>query len=274
MSHYPSFNSSKFKTDIIFHPDIKLQFGNYNNPIEVQFNVVPELQTLLADGLLLSASMVFPVYNELEAWGNYIRLGPTTLNYLTRLKNDHFIYGAAGLFLGDRYGAEVGFKKYINHGMLVLDARAGYSGYAIMDKGILNITPLQDPTFSISAQHFDKRFRVFTTIGFHQFVSQSRGIRLEINRFFHEFLCGFWAVYTENSRNGGIQISLPLPPKKYAPRRLVRPRVASYLDMTYVGKYTSSDGVRLQANRIMDDMLLRNNPQYLKSKLRRISSPD
>jgi hypothetical protein len=270
MKNYPSFNSSNFKTDILFHPDLIMQFGNYSNPIELQFNIIPEIQTLIFNGLLFSGSVIFPLYNELEEWGDQIRLGPTTLNYLTRLKNDFYLFGAGGYFLGHRYGVEGGVKKYLYDGFLVLDSRVGYSGYAHMENSAFWITGWQDLTYSVSAQIFEQKYHTFATIGYHRFISQNNGWRFELNRFFDEFLFGFWATYTENSYNGGIQMSLPLPPRRYKPRGFVRPRIASYYKMMYVGKYTDTNGVRLYANTIMDDVLLRNNPRYLRSRLDRM----
>jgi hypothetical protein len=270
MKNYPSLNRSQFKTDIIFHPDLIMQFGNYNNPIEAQFNIIPEVQTLLFPGVLFSASIIFPLYNELEPWGNQVRLGPTTLNFLTRLKNDIYLFGAGGYFVGYRYGAEGGIKKYFYDGTVVLDSRMGYTGYARMENGAFWITDWQDLTYSISAQIFERKYHTFATIGYHKFISQNNGWRFELSRFFNEFLFGFWGTYTEHSFNGGIHMSLPLPPRHYKSRGLIRPRIASYYKMMYVGKYTADNGARLYANTIMDDVLLRNNPQYLRSKLDRL----
>ena len=36
MRAYRTYNSSRFKTDLIFHPDLKLRLGNYNQPLEGQ----------------------------------------------------------------------------------------------------------------------------------------------------------------------------------------------------------------------------------------------
>ncbi len=271
MSNYPVFNASTLKTDIIFHPNLIMQFGNYKNPVEMQFNIISEVQTLLLNGLLFSASLIIPLYNELEPWGDQIRLGPTTINYLTRLPQHFYLFGAGGYFLGNRYGVEAGMKKYIYDGLVVLDSRIGYSGYARMENGAFWITEWQDLTYSVSAQLFERKYRTFTTVGYHKFITQNHGWRVDVNRFFDELLFGFWATYTEQSYNGGIQLSLPLPPRRYKPRGFVRPRVASYYNMMYVGKYTQTNSVRLYANTIMDDVLLRNNPQLLQSKLKRLN---
>lgn len=271
IGRYPVYEPSYYKTDLIINPDLKMQFGNYDNPVEMQFNIIPEFQTLLADGLLLSASIVIPLYNELEPWGDQVRLGPTTVNYLRRLKYDFFVFGAGGYFHGNRYGVEGGIKKYFYDGIFTLDSRLGYTGYARMENYAFWFTDWQDLTYSFTAQFFEKKFKTFASLGVHRFITQNHGLRFEINRFFDEFLCGFWGTYTEKIYNGGIRISLPLPPKRYKPRGFVRPRIASYYNMTYIGRYTETSATHLYANRIMDEMLLRNNPQYLRSKLRRMA---
>ena len=269
MKSYPAFNRSGFKTDLIFHPDLRMALGNYNHPVESQFNIITEFRTLIYDGFLLSASAIVPVHNDFAEWENYIRLGPSSLNYITRLRRDYFIFVTAGYFRGNRYGVQAGLKKHLFDGGLVFDGRFGYSGYSIMDKGVIKYDYLKDVTWSLSALYFFKRRRLFTSIGFHRFLYKDHGLRFDAFRFFNEFQFGLWGVYADDSFNGGFQFSIPLPPRIYKPRRHFRPRIANYFDLAYQGKYNTTIGTTLKANDIFDDMFLRYNPQYLKSNLGR-----
>ncbi|MBN1559149.1 hypothetical protein JW998_02795 [candidate division KSB1 bacterium] len=273
LSIYPVYNRPEWKTDLILHPDLRMRFGNYHHPMESQFNLVPEFQTLLYKGLFLSASLIVPLHNDFEAWESYNRLGPSSLNYITRLRNDYFIYAAAGYFRGNRYGAQLGLKKYLATGGLLLDARLGSSGYALMDRGVFKYGDLNEFTWSLSALYFIKRFQLFASLAVHRFIYQDQGLRAEIFRFFNELQFGFWAVHADASLNGGFQLSIPLPPPRYKPREYWRPRLASYFDLEYAGRYDTTAGTTLKANEIIDDIFLRYNPQYLKSNIGRAAAP-
>ncbi|MBN1466981.1 hypothetical protein JXA02_14600 [candidate division KSB1 bacterium] len=273
LSIYPEHNKSSWKTDLIFHPDLRMRFGNYNHPIQSQLNIIPEFQTTLWPGLFLSASFVLPVHNDFAEWENYNRLGPTSLNYVRRLRNSSFLYATTGYFRGNRYGGELGWKKYLLAGLFALDARLGYSGYSIMDRGVFKYDDLKDLSWSISALHFIKRYQLFTSLAVHRFIQQDHGVRFELFRFFNEFQFGLWGVYADAGVNGGFQFSLPLPPPRYKPRGYFRPRIAGYFDLEYYGVYDTTVGTTLKANEIMDDIFLRHHPHYLKSNLGRAEAP-
>ena len=267
LSGYQISNPSRFKTDLIINPDIQMRFGNYDDPVQLQFNVIPELRSVIYDGVVLSASIIVPLYSEFANVGSYMRPGPTTMNYFTRLNNDFFIFAAGGLFRGDRYGIEGGVRKYINNGMWTLDSRIGYSGQTTVRKGSLKTEPWQDITYSVTSQYFFKFYKLFLSLGFHRFVYQDHGLRFDAFRFFHELQLGFWAIYSEDDFNGGFQFSIPLPPYKYQSRGYFRTRTASYFDLSYKSKFASKSGTQLRANTILDDMFLRYHPQYLHSNI-------
>ena len=81
-----------------------------------------------------------------------------------------------------------------------------------MDKGTFKYHYLEDLTWSFSALYFLKRYRLFTSLGYHRFVYKDHGLRLDIFRFFNEFQFGLWSVYADDSFNGGFKFSIPLPP--------------------------------------------------------------
>jgi len=267
MSHFPKKNPSRFRTDVIIHPDLHLNLGDYDNPVAAQINLVPELRSTIAKGIFVSASLILPLYNELESWGNYVRLGPTLINGIIRLGQGAFAYGSAGFFKDQRYGAQAGLKKYIFSSAVMLDGRIGLSGYGMMDKGRFKYSDLDALSASVSATCFQPRLQLFFTLGVHRFVYKDYGLHLQIFRFFHDFRFGFWSVYTNAEFNGGFQFALPLPPKRYRPRRFFRIHPADYFNWSYQAKRNTLNGTRLRANEIIDDLFVRYNPNYIKSKM-------
>ena len=262
-AYYPS----RFKTDVIIHPDIRMKIGEYDNPIAAQINVMPEFRIQLAAGLYASASILFPLYNELEQWGDYIRLGPSSLNFFTRLGSHSFFYAAGGYFKDQRYGAQVGLLKYVLSGRLMLDARIGASGYGLMDQGRYKYSDIDALTFSATATYFAPAMQLFFSIGAHRFIYEDHGLRLQVYRFFHDFRFGFWSTYADSEFNGGFQFSLPLPPKRYRLRKSVRIRPASYFNWTYQAKRNTINGRQLRANEQTDEMFIQYNPSYISTKL-------
>jgi hypothetical protein len=267
VNHFRPINSSRFKSDIIIHPDMRMSLGEYDNPIAAQINIMPELRTQWFRGFFTSASIIFPLYNELEAWGNYVRLGPTSLNYIAHIGSGMFLYAAAGYFKGERYGAQTGLKKYLFSGKLMIDPRIGFSGFAMMDKGRIKYSHMDALTYSLSATYFSPALQLFFSLGAHRFIYKDYGMRMQVYRFFHDFQFGFWSVYSNAEFNGGFQFSLPLPPRRYRSRKTVRIRPASYFNWNYQAKRNTINGYRLRANEISDDLFIQYNPQYISSKL-------
>lgn len=272
LPRWPRTNASRFKTDVIVHPDFKARLGEYDNPVAVQVNLKPELRTQLADGLVVSASLLVPLYNELDRSGDYVRVGPSHLNVLNRLRRDTFWFVNLGYFYDNRYGVHGGIRKYVFRGKILLDARAGYTGYAEMDKGIFLYDPPQDVTYSVSGTLFMRRLQLFLKAGYHQFIFQDQGFRFDLYRFFREFRFGLWATTSDNELNGGFRLSIPLPPRQYGIRQYVRLRPSSYFDIGYQGKRNSTAGRVLRANELFDDMLIRHHPAYLETQLGRLES--
>lgn len=264
---FQSQNSSRFKNDLIIHPDMRMSLGDYANPIAAQVNIMPELRSQLFNGLVLSASIILPLYNELEPWGDYVRVGPTSLNYFARISDGAFFYAAAGYFRGQRYGAEAGLKKFAFSGALIFDARCGFSGYSLMDKGRIKYADLDALTFSASTTYFMRPLQLFLSFGAHRFIYKDYGLKFQVYRFFHDFQFGLWSVFANDEFNGGFQFSLPLPPKRYRARARMRVRMASYFNWSYQAKRNTINGYRLRANELADDMFIRYNPQYIDSKL-------
>ncbi len=269
---WPITNPSRFKTDLIMHPDLKASFGEYDNPVAVQFNIMPEIRTLLTKGLLFSGSILVPLVNELGTTGDYVRLGPTHLNYLGRLPHQLFWYVNAGYFWGDRYGLHGGLTKFFYSGTLQLETRAGYTGYTTMEKGVFVYDPLQDLTYSISGTLFMRRLQLFFKAGYHRFLKADQGFRFDLFRYFYEFRFGLWATAANNEYNGGFRVSIPLPPRQYAVRKTFRIRPASYFELGYQGRRNTQSGQVLHANELFDEMHIRYHPAYLESNLGRLKS--
>jgi hypothetical protein len=263
---YPS-NRSVLRSDLIIHPDIRAVLGNYDNPVALQLNLIPELRLVLFPGGVLSASLIVPLYNELEDYGNVVRLGASNFTFFTLLGNSLWFYTSAGYFYDERYGAQALLRKILHDGRWAVDAKIGYSGYAIMDHGQFFYDPMNALTWSLETTYFIRQWRFFVSCGYHQFIEQDTGWRFDVFRFFGGFRFGMWVSSGGQTWNGGFRISLPLPPSHYRPRQSFRVRTADYLSIGYQGKRETNAGRMLENSELMDDLLIHSFPGYLSSYL-------
>lgn len=264
--YYPA-NRSVLRSDLIIHPDMKAVLGNYDNPVALQLNMIPELRMVLFPGGVLSASLIVPLYNELADYGNAVRLGATNLTFFTAVQNSLWFYASAGYFYDERYGAQALIRKVLHDGRWAVDARIGYSGYAVMDHGRFFYDPMDALTWSLETTYFLRQWRLFISGGYHQFVEQDTGLRLDVFRFFSGFRFGVWASSGDQQWNGGFRIALPLPPSRYRPRQLFRLRMADYFRIGYQGRRETNTGTILENSELMDDLLIHSFPSYLESHL-------
>ena len=263
---YPA-NSSVFKSDLIIHPNVRAMLGNYDNPVALQLNLIPELRLVLFAGGVLSASAIAPLYNELESFGNTPRLGPTNMNYFRALPNGFWFYTSFGYFYDERYGAQAQIRKLSDRGRWAVDARIGWTGYAVMDHGSFIYSPMATLTWSLETTYFFRNLRLFVSGGYHQFLEQDLGWRFDMYRFFGHLRLGFWAGTGAGQWNGGFRVALPLPPSRYRPRQKFRLRMADTMRIGYVGRREITTGRILENSELMDDLLIDSFPGYLQSHI-------
>lgn len=261
-------NPSKFKLDIILLPEMRAVLGNYDNPFALQLNIVPELRTMISPGLIFSSSFIVPLYNELDDYGDHVRLGPTNLNLFRALPNNWWLFLSAGSFREERYGLQGMVRKLVAHGRIAIDIRSAYSGYSIMDRGVFLYDPLNTLTWSCETTLFLNRLQLFLTGGVHQYLNQDRGFRVDILRFFGQLGLDIWGGNSNDEWNGGFRLYLPLPPSRYPSRGRVRLRMADYFTIGYQGRRETINGAKLSNSMIMDDIFIRSHPLYLSSTLK------
>jgi len=268
LRRYESINSSAFKLDVILLPEVRAVLGNYDDPIALQLNIVPELRTLISPGLIFSSSLILPLYNELDDYGDHVRLGPTNLNVLRAFPYNWWLFLSLGSFREERYGVQGMVRKLVAQGKIALDIRSAYSGYSVMDRGVFLYEPLNILTWSLETTLFVDRLQLFLTAGVHQYLYQDRGIRVDVLRFLGQLGLDIWAGNSNDEWNGGLRLYLPLPPSRHSPQRRVRLRIADYFTLGYQGRRETFNGAKLSNSMIMDDIFIRSHPRYLSSTLK------
>jgi len=63
-NHSSASNSSLYKVDLAVIPVWSAKFGNFDNPVESNINLIPEFNSTLAKGLTFKGQIIIPVQND------------------------------------------------------------------------------------------------------------------------------------------------------------------------------------------------------------------
>ena len=256
-------NASHFKLDLVIHPQFMVQLGNYDEPVESQVNIAPELTLSPWQGMRVSAQVILPLQNELGAAGDYVRPGLVTLSQMARLPHSIFLMGSAGYFTKDRYGLDVQAKKFFAGGRWSAGAQVGYTGHASFHRGDLLYSHPQDVSWSVNLEAFLPRYTLFVRSTTGRFVFGDVGTRVDVMREFGEFRFGFLGVATDEGENAGFTLSVPLPFGRYARPAPVRVRPARAFPWEYRSRGYPSHGVQYRTGNAIDDVWHGITPAFL-----------
>ncbi|MEI7725331.1 MAG: YjbH domain-containing protein [Bacteroidota bacterium] len=261
----PSFN----KFDVVVSPQLKFQFGNFVHPLELQFNVAPAVQISFLKGMSFTGQIILPVYNNLigDPEGNTIRPGLVVLSQSFRLPYQFFTTVSAGYFTRSRYGLNGEVRKYLFNGKMAVGATLGYTGQMKLLEGKFNYTPVDAFTWFADASWRFARYDLTIHAGFGGFIDGDQGWRVDIRRQFGEVSIGFFAMQTGTVTNGGFNFIVPLPPRRYGTKNIIRIRPASYVPWEYRAKGLPSYGRTFTTGTGPEEMMLNMHPDYIRTQL-------
>jgi hypothetical protein len=271
-------NPSLRKIDIIFKPGYKALFGNYDNPIEWRINLGTTFQTSLWKGMLFSAQILIPLYNEIpQTDENKIRAGLISVDQLFRIPGNFFLNLSAGFYpfrnhiqsdsLFQRYGFHTDLRKYFFNSQMCLGGYLGVTGQARFSKSYLDYWPLNYLTYAVYGEYRIPEYQLTTRITVGKFLYTDYGIRFDFNRQFKEINIGFFAIKSDFGYNGGFNFSIPIPPRKYFKAKLFRIRPSKYFNYEYRVRSVSPNATMYETNFDIDEIMRNMNPDFIKKQL-------
>lgn len=271
-------HSSLGKIDIILLPGIKVQFGNYDHPVEWQVSLSPILQTSLWKGMLFSARVFIPLHSELQQTEeNQVRLGTVTINQLFRLPKNMFLNLTTGIFSYpnrisssvdyQRYGVNADLRKYFLNSNFCAGGYAGYTGQGRLSNGIVDYWPLDRVTFGIYSEYREPKYNLTTRITAGKFLYDDYAVRLDFSRQFREVSVGFFALKSELGYNGGFNFRIPIAPRRQFKPAPVRVSLARYFDWEYSATTVHPSAVTIDTGYDLDEKMRFLNAGYLKKQL-------
>jgi hypothetical protein len=269
---YPVYNSSRFKVDLPVIPTWSAKFGNFDNPVESNINLVPELNSTLGKGLTLKAQLIIPVQNDFlgitKKERGVVRPGNITLNQFISLTDNFYMDITAGFFNKNRGGINFDIRKLFAEGRFQIGTNIGYTGYYSFT--------------GIETEHYDKQKYLTAIIGSqYRYNPYDMVVRFEIGNFlynvftarfevlrqFGEVQIGFFALATKDEYDGGFRFLMPLPPGRYGKLRIARIRPAEAFGWEYRAKGFPQNGVTSTTGYNLTDRLLDYNPDFIKKRL-------
>ncbi len=218
-------NGSELLFECIIHPQVKALFGDFEDPVKLQLNIAPAIQTLVFSGFLLYAQTIFPLHNELSEQGDYIRPGVTIINYFNRLPFDTFFSTSAGYFTNNRYGVDFEMIKFFLDGRVFLGFNYGYTGYAAFINNELYYTHMERENFSVIFGYYWDNPYLLLKGAWGKTLYGGYNFRTEIQRYFDEIIIGFFYEKSAIGQNAGFNFQIPLFPEKYMSEGLIRIRM-------------------------------------------------
>lgn len=267
-------NTLKF--DIVFYPQLYIYNFSLNIWYEVQFNIAPALEVSFWKGMMLTAQVILPIYNDCKIYGkegNKVRPGFIVLSQDFRLNGPWFGNFSIGNFNYHRYGLDFSIWHPFKNPQWSIGLNAGLTGYSEITDAGWEFGDLNTVTFYIQSGYFWPRFNLRFDLKAGRFLKGDYGGRFDLTRMFGETAIGFYAAYTateigqEGHPNFGFHFAIPFPPGKRFKRKGVRVDLPAYFDWEYNG------ATELVYNRYYERRPNENrsehhfNPLYIKNEL-------
>ncbi len=272
-------NSGNYRLELELKPEIGLGLGGFPDPVIHRFFFVPTLNTYLWKGAQLQMELILPISSEFEIPGErFIRPGIFSFSQTVSLPKNTWLQGAVGYFSNNRYGGRLSFAKFWLNGSLSLTGRVGLTGYASYPKKLglekaIKGWEYDDPTYldyNVGVNYWFKQWNTTVRVVYGKALFGKTQLKLTCLQRFQEVDIGFFAQKTQRGNNYGMQLNLPIAPKKYwKPKRLsVRP--ARSLNYTY--QATQATVENYITGQSIINLHRHLNPEFIKNSLSSLSN--
>jgi hypothetical protein len=229
----PRASSSFGRVDVVVHPWFEASFGDYDEPVRSRTGVAPEVRIAVRHGLRLSAQMLFTLQDDLPTGESRVRPGLVTLSQTLRLPRNVFVHATAGAFTPNRYGADVQVRAYSPSGRWFAGGELARTGVTSFARDGWQRHPADDRTALLEAGWRDLRHGLTIQATAGAFLSEQRGVRLDVVRQFGEVDLGGFVMTSEEGKNGGAVLRIPLGVSRHPAPRAFRLRVADAFRWEY-----------------------------------------
>ena len=267
-------NSPRGKLDVVVHPEVRANFGDFDRPVRLDVSLAPTLEVGVARGLSLTGQVVLPLLTQTGETSGQIRPGIVALHQETRLPLNTFVRASVGRFTRDRYGVDLVASTFVQDGRGALTLRAGRTGFARLDSRTWTYSAVNTTTYAITADYLVLPAYGFGASATHaRYLSGESGWRVDLHRSFGEASVAVFGLVAGGEPNLGGRITLPLPIRRHPAPRRVRVRLADRFDVEYRYRRTVAGTPDYAVTPTLWDPLGPVNPALLPYHLQRHRAP-
>ncbi len=242
-------NSGKYKLEFVIEPDLNLALGGHPDAIQHQFNLLPAANIYLWKGAKFKFQAILPISNELPIpEETFVRPGILSFHQEIRLPANLFAGVSAGYFTNYRYGTVLDLTKYFFNGDLAIRGHLGYTGYASYPKRLGVDEPekiwqygdFDYVDYKIGMDYFIAKWNLKVGVDYGKVLFHRNIAQLHITQQFKELSFGLFGFKTQSGYNYGVDLKIPIFPKKYWKPKTISIKPESHLKYTY---YTTQNYV-------------------------------
>ena len=235
-------NKGNYKIEILIKPTLKLALGGFPEPVLHQINLQPIANLFLWKGAQLQLEGILPLSNEIEIpEEEFARPGILAFYQQIRLPKNFFAGLSVGYFTDKRYGVATELKKFFFNGNLLLKTRIGYTGHASYPRQVGIDSPVKEWEYAtlnyldyrLGIDYWLSKWNTRVGLSYGKVLHQKRVLHLEVSQQFKETEIGFFAFKTERGNNYGVQLAIPIFPKKYWKPKWISIRPTNHFSYTY-----------------------------------------
>ena len=226
-------NSSLFKFDLIFYPEIKFRNIKLEKMYDWMVNISPAIEFSAWKGMRFTGQVIFPLINQYGEQYKQIRPGIITVSQQVRFPYRWFAKATVGTFTRDRWGADIKIFRPFKNERFAFRAQAGLTGTSSWWNWRWYYSLPKRLTWSAGGQYYNPCYQVQTMLRVSRYLAGDYGVRADMMRHFRYTTVGFYGIKTNKGKwNGGFYFTVALPPYKQK-RNKFRVTTAGYFDIEY-----------------------------------------
>jgi len=210
--------------DFVIHPQVRWEIGFFQDYLRTNPRIAPEI-VIRHGGFVASAQWVLPIDQQIpgpgELYNREHHPGIIRAGYLARAGDNSFLSLDAGLFTRNRYGYQLGYRRYM--GRTIVGLELGLTGYFSYFRGawqsgrLDTFSPMLDLIHQLPKWNMVGRLRVGsflaqdkTVLRLGEYLVNDWGARFDLFRRFGATRFGFFVRTNEAEYSTGITAVIPL----------------------------------------------------------------
>ena len=272
-------NTGNYRIELVLRPYLSLELGSFvaDDQFIHLIDIRPKFNFYLWKGASFTYEFILPISNEFEEsapqWSE-IRSRVMSFTQRVRLPYNTFLNTSLGVFSRERYGVSLELGKYFLNGRLLTQGKVGYTGIASyvrydylfdqLEKSWVR-TRIKDVDYKVGIRYWFPHRNLQIGLMYGKVLNEKEVVRLDITQKFKEVEIGFFALNIDSGRNYGMNLKIPISPKKYWKPKFFSVRPSRHFEYNYVA--TVNLAREYQAQGMYGEFPQDLNPAFIKFQM-------